>query len=212
MKKIVAENPVYFYAVLSLIFFAGGYWRADWTQMDAIEVFSRHRSDFGNTFFPLVTQLGEVWAFAFFTVLFAVLRNKVAILIPLAGLTVMGLMYWLKDILAHPRPILVIKAMHLESQISLVPNVELLNGLNSYPSGHTTAAFALFTLVALAYPRWWAQLLAFCTALTVGISRIYLVQHFPEDVFLGALIGVTVAMIFYYLRPYIYPVIQRKEE
>ncbi|HRF40255.1 MAG TPA: phosphatase PAP2 family protein, partial [Saprospiraceae bacterium] len=40
--------------------------------------------------------------------------------------------------------------------------------------------------------RGW-PLLLFAVALTVGVSRMYLVQHFWKDVYFGALIGVVLA-------------------
>lgn len=62
----------------------------------------------------------------------------------------------------------------------------------SFPSGHTAMAFSLFCLLSqLMRPRW-MSLLFILMALTVGISRIYLVQHFFTDVYFGALLGVGV--------------------
>ncbi|MBK8704891.1 MAG: phosphatase PAP2 family protein [Saprospiraceae bacterium] len=38
-------------------------------------------------------------------------------------------------------------------------------------------------------------------ALLVGFSRIYLIQHFLKDVYLGAIMGVAIAVIWYWLAP-----------
>ena len=40
----------------------------------------------------------------------------------------------------------------------------------------------------------------FTIALIVGISRVYLVQHFLKDVYLGAIMGVLIAMGWYYIQ------------
>jgi membrane-associated phospholipid phosphatase len=70
----------------------------------------------------------------------------------------------------------------------------------SFPSGHSTSAFALFTLLSLlAWKRPPAVVLFFCAALLAGISRIYLAQHFTEDVLAGGLTGFVTMTLLYYL-------------
>ena len=39
----------------------------------------------------------------------------------------------------------------------------------------------------------------FLIALLVGYSRVYLSQHFFEDVYVGSIIGVSVTLVVYYL-------------
>jgi undecaprenyl-diphosphatase len=56
----------------------------------------------------------------------------------------------------------------------------------SWPSGHTTLAFALVVPFALMRPRA-APLLV--VPFLVGLSRIYVGAHFPSDVLAGAVIG-----------------------
>jgi membrane-associated phospholipid phosphatase len=64
---------------------------------------------------------------------------------------------------------------------------------NSFPSGHTTQAFAVATVIASHYPAWWVQVLAFGSAGLVGYCRIEQNSHFTSDVVAGALIGWSVA-------------------
>lgn len=67
----------------------------------------------------------------------------------------------------------------------------------SFPSGHTSAAFAFFCFLSLLlsnkYKAW--GVLFFCLALLVGYSRIYLAAHFFLDVYVGSILG-TVFSIF----------------
>ena len=63
----------------------------------------------------------------------------------------------------------------------------------SFPSGHTTAAFATMVPVFLVGNKkvsWTALIFAFL----MGLSRIYLVVHFPSDVLGGLIVG-TIAGI-----------------
>ncbi len=63
-------------------------------------------------------------------------------------------------------------------------------GGRSFPSGHTSQAFFMATLIAQHYQAsaWQASLL-YGTALMVGITRIYVGAHYPRDVLAGMILG-----------------------
>ena len=64
----------------------------------------------------------------------------------------------------------------------------------SFPSGHTTMAFASATVLSYFRPRWAPAF--FLLAVAIGFSRVYVGVHYPLDVlggaFLGLLIGAAV--------------------
>lgn len=64
-----------------------------------------------------------------------------------------------------------------------------LKRFNSFPSGHTTSAFATATILAFYYKKTWLSWLCIICAILVGYSRVYLGQHFVGDVFVGSIIG-----------------------
>lgn len=67
----------------------------------------------------------------------------------------------------------------------------------SFPSGHTSLAFATATSLSLAYPKWYVIAPSFAWAATVGYSRMHLGVHYPSDVFAGAIIGSGSAYLSY---------------
>ena len=60
---------------------------------------------------------------------------------------------------------------------------------NSFPSGHTNAAFAFAVAVCMSAPKKWMKITAVCMAAVMGLSRLYVGVHFPSDVLAGAAIG-----------------------
>lgn len=73
----------------------------------------------------------------------------------------------------------------------------------SFPSGHTSSAFATATSLSLAYPKWYVIAPSFLWAGTVGYSRMYLGVHYPTDVLAGAIVGSGSAFLCYKLNKWI---------
>jgi len=82
-------------------------------------------------------------------------------------------------------------------QMQFVDGVEIFS-YNSFPSGHTTSAFALACMLALIFPKRWTAVILGSLAILAGISRIYLAQHFIEDTCFGAIIGTVISTIVFY--------------
>jgi len=60
----------------------------------------------------------------------------------------------------------------------------------SFPSGHTTVAFAAATVFAMEYKNiWYVPIIAYSAATSIGISRIVQNQHWISDVMVGAALG-----------------------
>ncbi len=68
----------------------------------------------------------------------------------------------------------------------------------SFPSGHTAAAFSVAAIFALNFPAVMYNLAGL--AALVGVSRMYMGQHYPTDVAIGALLGAGSGAFIHYLR------------
>lgn len=66
---------------------------------------------------------------------------------------------------------------------------EPFRGWASFPSGHTTEAFALASVVSAHAPEPWVQAAAYGLASLVGAARIEQNAHWTSDVVAGALLG-----------------------
>ncbi|MDP1844915.1 MAG: phosphatase PAP2 family protein [Sediminibacterium sp.] len=101
----------------------------------------------------------------------------------------------LKRVVNRPRP--------YETYTNIFPD-KIDNGY-SFPSGHTTTAFSTAMSLTLVTKKWYVAVPAFAWATGVGYSRIYLGQHYPSDVFMGALVGTASGFASHWLMKKIMP-------
>jgi membrane-associated phospholipid phosphatase len=86
----------------------------------------------------------------------------------------------------------------MADQLTFVAGVDVHTGATSFPSGHTMTAFALYGLLAfLLTEKKWIGFFLSLLAIGAAISRVYLVQHFLQDIYLGSLMGFSLAVLWY---------------
>jgi membrane-associated phospholipid phosphatase len=110
-----------------------------------------------------------------------------AFVVAAASIVNAGITYALKYTINRPRP--------FETYPDILKKAEA--GSPSFPSGHTSSAFATATSLSLSYPKWYIIVPSFAYAGTVAYSRMYLGVHYPSDVAAGALIGAGCAYLTY---------------
>jgi len=148
-------------------------------------------------YFYYITMLGEEYAFIFFGLLLWIMSWKRMITIPILGGVVMLVSYLSKLAFQHERPSLYLEKIGWEGPMTVM-DYQVLSGYHSFPSGHSMAAWALFTLMAAHIKKTWFSILALFLATSVSISRVYLMVHFLQDVVAGAMIGFSLGYAVYY--------------
>ena len=105
------------------------------------------------------------------------------------GLGALFVNIYLKVAIARPRPYTF--DFYRQLWLTVGHNVE---SDFCFPSGHTNAAFATMVPVFILGKKRWSWL-ALVFAVVMGISRIYLVVHFPSDVLGGMITGTIAGLI-----------------
>lgn len=71
----------------------------------------------------------------------------------------------------------------------------------SFPSGHTLSSFSSATTIFLHFKK--PGIAALTLAALIAFSRLYLFVHYPTDVLVGMIMGITIACVLFFLWKYI---------
>jgi undecaprenyl-diphosphatase len=111
------------------------------------------------------------------------LESRCLQLLLLAFLIERPVYFVLKNGLKRNRPEVALKNFHS----IITPSDQF-----SFPSGHTSAAFMMATVLSYFFSPLMIPL--YCWATLVGCSRVVLGVHFPTDILVGALLGISTAL------------------
>ena len=146
---------------------------------------------------PWVTLGADGWTIVVACLLMFAWSKRAGLFISISCLVPSSITWLLKSTLYYgtPRPKWYFTYIE-KADLHYVPGVK--NWLyDSFPSGHTTVAFAFFFSVALCLRSKKAAALCFLAAIGVGYSRIYLSQHFLLDVLAGSILGTITTLIIF---------------
>ena len=197
MWKPIKQCPLFF-AVLAILLIVGISSCFLTSKLMSFTSLNFYHSAWLDYFFSYYTVMGDgAMCILGIIVLFLVKKKRLALILLIAYLSSGIFVQIIKRIINNPRPSLYF------DQISF-KYLYFVNGIHkmhsgSFPSGHTTSAFAMTIVLALYFKQKWISLLFLLLAVLAGYSRIYLAQHFLEDVMAGALIGTIFGIGSYYL-------------
>lgn len=161
-------------------------------------------------FFEFITFFGDKgWFFiALGVILLLFLKHRKAGVCILLAIVLGGLFtnIILKKAVQRPRPYTVEEFKILWQAVGASKESEF-----SFPSGHTTSAFACAMAFFLSKNKKYSWTL-FIFALLVAFSRIYLVVHYTTDVIGGIISGSLAGVIAYFITNLIYKVIEKNSQ
>ena len=195
MKAFFKTNSLFFFPYLLFIIAGLALIIFDSKAEKHLEFNSYHSSVF-DFFFYYITFLGDGITAVLVVVLLLAVNYRAAVFVGVSNIIASLVTQILKHTVFADvvRPKKYFEGIH---DLYLVPGVD--NYLyNSFPSGHSTCAFALYLALALITENRIIKFICFVIAFLVGCSRIYLSQHFFEDVFAGSIIGVIFTLMVYY--------------
>ncbi|MHA2003450.1 MAG: phosphatase PAP2 family protein [Candidatus Thorarchaeota archaeon] len=156
-----------------------------------ITTFLRDLLPWAGPFFSLVTEVGgDLVYISLLLIGYWTFRKRESILLALVLMVSFIVNYWLKYVIANPRP----------------PSAYWYDGAEAFhystPSGHAQNPGTVYTWLAAKVKTWWMVLVSVVVVLLIGISRVYLGVHFLGDVLIGWGIGITLALLsVYYEEP-----------
>lgn len=154
-------------------------------------------------FFKYITEIGSSIPFVVAGIYLFVNFGD-ALFLLLSQLAVTLVVQPIKHAMNMPRPKTFFATTAPDVVLHQVNGVDM-HAMLSFPSGHTASAFAFLLAMALICKRTWLSVLFLLLAVLAGYSRIYLSQHFAEDVFAGSLVGVLTTTLLYWIyihKPY----------
>lgn len=158
--------------------------------MEFLYVLEKIRMPGLNEFMLAVTQLGEETAFLVLALIFfwCVDKKRGYMLMSVGFIGTMANQF-MKLWFRVPRPWV------LDENFTILEQAREAASGYSFPSGHTTSAVGTFGSIAASSERRWVRIVSVTLAVLVGLSRMYVGVHTPQDVIVGALTSIVLIFL-----------------
>jgi membrane-associated phospholipid phosphatase len=190
------KNHTYYFTVYLILICISGFFLFTYSKTD-IHLFinSIHHPIF-DFFFKYFTYVGDGIAFVVIALIALFVSKRFSLQIIITGLLVGIISQFFKKVVFGPTPRPSAFFENLNIQLYYIEGVDMHTAF-SFPSGHTTAIFAITTSILLIQKNMKYDFLLLLIAILVGYSRMYLSQHFLMDVFAGSILGTAIAISVY---------------
>jgi len=187
-NRILKENAFVLGLYLVLLF-AGEIVTIFYSKENLHIAINQLNTPFLDLFFKYFTFLGSGWTILVLFVVFMFVKVKYALSFLTGNIIITLIVQGLKHFVFSDalRPAAYLKNI---SNLHFVSGVEL-NIAYSFPSGHSATAFGIFMMLIYITKNPTIKFLWLTIALLTAFSRVYLSQHFFQDILAGSLIGVA---------------------
>ncbi len=160
---------------------------------DAVLYFAERRADWASISFRILTLWGDGIVVAVLIGSYLFIHYGQALTLSVIALLQLGTAALLKRVVFGnvPRPRRFFEVIEPEWLIEGVEH----HSNYAFPSGHTLTAFSVSFFIALTTRSRLLALGVWLLAVLAGLSRVYLFQHFLQDVVAGSLVGMAVTWI-----------------
>lgn len=193
-KFLVAMIVIFGFLALSMVWSTGQ--RIDVWFFRTINKFAHHSQRFDWTMLA-ITQMGNgIFAYVIAFILFLRVQHLLAFELAFGILTLWMMVELMKVLIRRSRPY---------SKLTDTQIVGRREGGHSFPSGHTSQAFFMASLLAhYFHAAVWLPALLYTAALMVGVTRIYVGMHYPRDVLGGMILGTCWGLVGVFINSYIF--------
>ncbi len=200
MKSFFKVNA-FVLSVYFVLFVTGVFLVVFYSKADLHLIINQWHTGFFDFFFKYVTFLGNGWMVLALFLVFLLIKTRYAVIFLAGNFLITLLVQGIKHLIfPHAlRPVAYFKDVHV---LHLIPGVTMYSH-NSFPSGHAATAFGIFVLLISITKNRTLKFLWLVIALLTAFSRVYLSQHFMEDILAGSLTGtIVMAFTIYYFNRY----------
>ncbi|MEP6951846.1 MAG: phosphatase PAP2 family protein [Ginsengibacter sp.] len=191
LSSLYKENRLFFY-IFFVFFLASVSILLFFSRANGFYFLNPYHSNFLTIFFTWFTYLGDGFFCVATGILLFILRKRFLSLMVLSSYAISGIIAQaLKYCIVEARPAVYLK----DSSYQYFINDVTLHNLYSFPSGHSASAFALAAVLSFDAKNKNYSIFFLAGAILVGYSRIYLAQHFMDDVLAGAITGLLSSII-----------------
>ena len=161
---------------------------------DVVIFLSRYHNVVLDLFFSTITYLGDGAFVALVCIGFIIYNRYYGLLLVSLIVPNALLVQFLKRIVFnYPRPL-----KHLGEEFYVIVKYVTVHTDFSFPSGHSNAIFAMMFSLCILSKNTTFQIVVALLAVLTAVSRMYLYQHFLEDITFGALLAIVLCTILYH--------------
>jgi membrane-associated phospholipid phosphatase len=163
--------------------------------IDLIRFLADARTDFLTAVSLFFTFLGEVEGYVLvISLIYVAYDKKLAFRLSVLTLITMSLNHLLKMLVMNPRPFIT-EGSYAEKWAVSPAKIEELATEYSTPSGHAMAGSGFYSYLYASVHNRHVRIACVLVILLTGLSRPYLGVHYLEDVLIGWVLGISIALV-----------------